>query len=347
MSRRVTLARLSVDGVVGIGIDVAKGSLEVGLWFPETEAVTLSLGNIETDVNVLAEALSGYSGKVVMESTGAYHLLPAILLAEAGLDVRVVNPLLATKYTKASVRKVKTDRYDAASLAEMAYKEGRLPTRFAPGGRKELLAKKKLSLLSSLERQLQSLTATLNAYDETLKTLGGQPSETEQKISNLVNELKQSRNKLEQEVVALGKELTQDQQTLISNLDTIPGVSTYLATVVGIHFSVNYNRDVKQWIAYVGLDVSVKQSGLWQGRGKLTKRGNRYLRKRLFSAAWGASMHDPQFAAYYQKLKQEGRHHYEALNIIARKLIRIMYALAQANSTYDPTKVKLTGGVTV
>jgi len=76
------------------------------------------------------------------------------------------------------------------------------------------------------------------------------------------------------------------------------------------------DREVKSahsWTAYVGLDVSVRQSGTWRGRGKLTKRGNAYIRKRLFQAAWGACLNYDYVRAYYDRLKAEGRKHVEAV----------------------------------
>ena len=68
---------------------------------------------------------------------------------------------------------------------------------------------------------------------------------------------------------------------------------------------------------------------------KLTKRGNSYIRKRLYCAAWGANMHYPEVHRYYEKLKAAGRNHVEALCIIARKLLRIAYAVLVKGKTYD------------
>ena len=61
------------------------------------------------------------------------------------------------------------------------------------------------------------------------------------------------------------------------NLCSIPGFSNAVAGLVG-----NFKQDVKSadsWVAYTGLDVSIRDSGQWKGRGKLTKRGNADLRK--------------------------------------------------------------------
>ncbi len=338
MGQTVSMEDVSGEAIAAVGIDVAKASLVVGLWRRGATPVTLSLGNTETDVRRLGQALTGFAGRIVCESTGSYHLLSAVILTELGYDVRVINPLLTTKYTRAAIRKVKTDRQDAIMLAELAYKEESLPAPFATGGRAELLLKRKLSLMQALDRQLQSLGATLHAYRATLDELGGTPSKAEQSLEESYQELRKARRALETEVITLGRSLTPVHQTTIDRFVTIPGISSYVATLAALYFGPAYHSSPKQWVAFAGLDVSVRESGQWQGRGKLTKRGNRYLRKRLFSAAWGAVMHDAAFKDWYTHLKQAGRHHFAALNIIARKLIRIMFALTQSQTDYDPTK---------
>ena len=100
-----------------------------------------------------------------------------------------------------------------------------------------------------------------------------------------------------------------------------------------------FDRAVKSdrsWIAFAGMDISVRESGTWKGKGKLTKRGNSFIRKRLYCAAWGAMMNYEEVRAYYDRLKLGGRNHVEALCIIARKLLRIAYAILVKGKTYDP-----------
>ena len=60
------------------------------------------------------------------------------------------------------------------------------------------------------------------------------------------------------------------------NSNFLPGVSAYLAGILNL-FMENEVRSIKSWIAFAGLDI--KQSGNWQGRSRLSKRGNAYLRK--------------------------------------------------------------------
>ena len=121
----------------------------------------------------------------------------------------------------------------------------------------------------------------------------------------------------------------------VQRLQSLPGYSALVSQLV-VTFLRTDVASAKSWQAYVGLDISVKQSGTYRGRGRLTKRGNPYLRKRLYCAAWGAYMHYPEVRRYYDWLKEKGRTHKEALVIIARKLLGMAFALLKNKTTYDP-----------
>jgi hypothetical protein len=97
-------------------------------------------------------------------------------------------------------------------------------------------------------------------------------------------------------------------------------------------------RSAKSWIAYAGLDVAVQKNGTWRGHSKLTKQGPAWLRKRLFQAAWGAVINYPQVRLYYDTLRAKGRTYKEAVIIIAKKLLNIMYVIIVRQETFDPVK---------
>src|SRR4030042_1073534 len=220
--------------IESVGIDVGKEKLNICLLHSDQTQSMFEIKNAKPEINeFMRNKLSGYANKIVLESTGRFHLLPAVMLSENQLDVRVINPLISKKYSAGSVRKVKSDKQDSRMFSRIAVKEKKLPDAF-------------------------------NC----------------------------SKNKL-----------VRNRKVFSS----ICGVSPYVATVADIFFSEQYLESPKQWIAYAGLDVSRRQSGKWKGRCRLTKRGNAYLRKRLFCAAWGAKMHNEKFRKYYDGLREKGR----------------------------------------
>jgi transposase len=321
-------------GCTGIGIDVSKATLEV-VGLSGTQVWQKSLANNRPAIESLAKTLSegGYTGKIVCESTGHYHLLLGLIFAEYELDLRIINPLQSSKHQKSRVRKTKTDRVDGYVLATMCETERELP-KAANLQSKSVLIRLKQGQLHALDKQLQKLQRSVRAYRETYTRLSLVPGDSLERIEQLARELKSVKRQLTTELEGL---LTAeaDRQQDIERLRQLPGFSALVAGLVS-HVFDRQAKSHKSWAAYAGLDVSVRQSGTWRGRGKLTKRGNSYLRKRLYCAAWGAVMNYAEVRACYDALKTSGRNHVEALCIIARKLLRIAYTVLVKGKDYDP-----------
>lgn len=320
-----------------VGIDVAKATLSVCIRSHNGNERALTLRNIETDISEhLVSQLAACTGKIVLESTGHYHWTAALLLRQAGLDVRVVNPLLAKQYTSGNIRKVKTDPADASSLARMAAVGDNLPASFSTS-KERLYIRKKLATLASMNHQLQALTASMKSLREAQEILGASDSSAVAAMSDAIRNLKRSCVKLERECVADAQKDARSRKA-VSLLASIPGVSEFCSVLALQWFVLTPETTYKSWIAFAGLDISSRESGTWRGRCKLTKRGNSFLRRRLYSAAWGAVMNDPQFKSYYTDLREQGRAHVEALIIIARKIVRTMFVILKTNAQYDASR---------
>ena len=102
---------------------------------------------------------------------------------------------------------------------------------------------------------------------------------------------------------------------------------------------------VDQVVAYVGLDLEVKQSGKWKGQVKLSKRGSGRVRRVLYLAAMRSiCLPASAFGAYYQRLVARGLKARDALMAVMRKMLIVAYHLLRSNETYDPTKVCAVAG---
>lgn len=325
--------------LISVGIDAAMENLMICKHYSDGKNKIKEIENKESIIKKFARELKeeDYRGKIIMESTGRHHMIGAIVLSENNLDARVINPLITKKYSSSSIRKVKTDKKDSEILAEIGIKEDNLPNRFYLD-RKGLSMRKKMRLIASLSKQLQNLSTIAKEHQKTIKGLNCDLSKTEKLIFKTIDKLKKQKELLEAE---LENEIRLDNQNdkLSEKYNSVPGVSPYLASLSALIFSKDHSENSKQWIAFVGMDVSVKESGNWKGKGKLTKRGNNYLRQRLFSAAWGAVMHNDKFKEYYNYLRNNKHRSYRAaLTIIARKIIKIMFSLFKNNSVYDSSK---------
>jgi transposase len=95
-----------------------------------------------------------------------------------------------------------------------------------------------------------------------------------------------------------------------------------------------------QVVAYVGLDITVKQSGKWRGQRKLSKRGSGEVRRVLYMAALRSiALEGSAFREYYQHLVEHGRAKKSALMAVMRKMLLIAYRLLKSGGHYDASKV--------
>jgi transposase len=317
---------------LSIGIDVSKKELVCAVRYPH-HIRHLTKTNTKAGIRSLDASFQGCSCPIIMESTGKCHFLPALLLSERGYDVRVVNPIMAKRYMRGSVRSIKSDPTDAAALAQMALLDLRLPSPFTLS-MDALALRQKVALLGKLETQLQSLRMMQREYEGVCRLCSVSLSAAEEDMKEQIAFLGSAQEHLAREIE---EQVCSDpvMEKRVEALTTIPGISRELATILCVYLSMDCTHP-KQWIAFVGLDVTVRQSGGWKGRGKLSKRGNPYLRKRLYTAAWGAQMNDPLFAAEYRKLRGEGRSYRETLVILSRKLLRIAFSVCKNGTPYVP-----------
>lgn len=87
-------------------------------------------------------------------------------------------------------------------------------------------------------------------------------------------------------------------------------------------------------LAMVGLDVRITESGASAGRPRMSKRGNRYLRRALMLAAENAARTDAQCRAVLAKQRAKGKHYRVAVSHVARKLVHILYAVLTRRQPY-------------
>ena len=107
--------------MLSVGIDVSKGKSTICIMRPFGEIVSspFDIEHKETELNELCKMLKRMNDevKVVMEATGIYHLPVLSYLKTEGIFVSVINPYEMKTYRSQGLRKVKTDRQDAITIA--------------------------------------------------------------------------------------------------------------------------------------------------------------------------------------------------------------------------------------
>ncbi len=114
-----------------IGLDVAKGESEVQAFLdkakPYGKSFSMKHNREELEQFLIfikeIQSLTGELPVVVLESTGHYHTPIIQCLVENEIPYILLNPIISYQAKKSSLRKVKTDAFDAYQLGILYYKE--------------------------------------------------------------------------------------------------------------------------------------------------------------------------------------------------------------------------------
>jgi transposase len=118
-------------------------------------------------------------------------------------------------------------------------------------------------------------------------------------------------------------------------LTSMKGIGNNSATnfLVELGGGVEPYKSHKQVIAMAGIDPSIYQSGKHEGKGRISKRGNRHLRRVIWQMSTKVIMYNDLFKEYYLKRKEDGLPYKMAVLATAHKLIRVIFAML-SNKTY-------------
>lgn len=108
--------------MISVGIDVSKGNSMVCILKPYGEVIEkpFKLKHTKEDLNKLLEKIKSYKQEVhvILEATGIYHMPLLTFFEKEDIFIAVVNPMLMKKYASVSLRKCKTDKKDAMTIAK-------------------------------------------------------------------------------------------------------------------------------------------------------------------------------------------------------------------------------------
>jgi transposase len=298
------------------GVDVALATLEIA----QTGQRVTRIPNTVSGITDWLASLPGHA-RIGIEATGRYHELLHSLAKASGHEVFLINGRQLNHYREAVGQRAKTDADDARLLLRyLTHEQGDLMP--AP-------------VLNSQEKRLWALLqrrALLVKTRSQLKlSLRGDP-QTEAIGQDLAAQLNQAIAKIERCMTTLAQEL--GWQASIRLCQTIPGVGVLSAIALTACFHRGEFKRADQWVAYMGLDVRVRDSGTCRGRRKLSKRGNPEIRRLLFNGAMSAAKM-PSIRPRYEQYRARGMSSTEALVAMSRKLARIAFAVLSKGEAYD------------
>jgi len=265
---------------------------------------------------------------VVMEATGYYHYRLAQYLYAKGVLVSVVNPLSVKRFVQMKLAKIKTDKSDAKAICEYAQNND-VPLYSALTN----VQSECLQLFRLLENYLKTRTAIKNKQhgEEVL----GIPSEfVYRSLKRNHHHLNKEIGAIECRILELVKEDQQHQLTLIKSIPGF-GIKTALFLIV-VTDGFSKFETASQLCSFAGITPTIRVSGSSvRGRSRISKVGNKNLRKLLFICAFSASRHNKACREIYERIVNKGKSKKLALIAVANKLLKQAFAIAKSGRPYD------------
>lgn len=302
---------------ITLGVDVSKDELVSFSWESEERN---EFPNQPKTIDTCLKSLGG-PVRIAIEPTSSYHLEFIDQAHALGFEVYVVNARQLRHYREAVNLRNKTDADDAWLLARyLAHEVGEL-RRYTP--------------LKGQARTLWMLIKRRAAVVEARKSL--QQSLAEVKLSNkaLFTQFKMLLMRIDKRIKTLILQLGWSDDYRYCR--SIPGVGHLNAAALVCAFHRGVFAGCDAFIAFIGMDIRVRESGTYKGKRRLTKRGESEIRRLLYCAAQPARS-EPRFDRYYQSQLDKGLSKTAAKVILARKIARIAFALMTKQQSFKKSE---------
>jgi transposase len=283
--------------------------------------------NKETDVKSFLSSVpidSLDSLCVAVEPTGSYWYLMADAALSSGCRVVSAPPRAAKKFLQSVNLRAKTDKLDAKGLALYA------STMELHDYQPKTKITKTLDELLSLRRNLSQN-----------KTYYTQVAQSGRAGCDIASEILAS---IKTRLSDLDKRIAQAQSDIpqAKKLRTVPGFGPIVSAALASKLTSYSFAHSDSFVAYIGLDLKISDSGKKRGRRVLSKNGDPELRRLLYLAAQSSlRVKDSPFKKIYDSHRERGLSSTAALCAVARKLARTAWSIARFGTEYNPKRVFL------
>ena len=304
------------------GIDTSKHRLDACV-LPCGER--LAVANNREGVRRLKRWLARFDPRLVaIEATGKWHRLLWRSLHAAGIPVAIVDPLKSRLFAKASGVLAKTDRLDAAMLAHFAAVRApavRPPPPHLLEELAELVAGRAAAVAEQTDLKNQLATAAVALF--------------RQQLTRRIARLDKDIEALDRAILTR-IEADAGLARRFAILTSIPGIGAAVATTLIARLAELGTLTDKEVAALAGLAPIARQSGQRDDK-RVIFGGRAPVRRMLYLAALSAARHNPDIAAFYRRLRANGKPAKLALVAVARKLATLANLLIAQDRTWLAT----------
>lgn len=324
-----------------LGVDVSHKELEACLGrLSEDLSVELRshrvFSNNDAGFNAMYKWLikhadAGVPVRIVMEATGVYHQKFAHFMVAKGCRVSIVLPNKISNYMRTLDIKTVTDRTCSEAIARFG-----LERRLDDWSQPDETYQKLQQLTRERDQVVTERTAAKNRlHAEEHQAVANAGSVKRAKA--LIKFLNQQEQEIRREI-ALVLEQNRAVEEEVKRICTIPGVGVLTAVIILAETNgFELIRNKKQLTSYAGMDVKEKQSGTSvKGKPRLSKKGNRHLRKALHFPALAAVKGNPSHNDLYVRLVGKHGVKMKALVAVQRKVLELSFILWKNKSEYNP-----------
>lgn len=301
-----------------VGVDVSKINLDIA-----TSATTgaQKLPNQAKDIRRWLASLTG-PVCIALEATNTFHLELAAQAHARGFTVYLLDGYRLNRYRESIGGRAKTDASDARLLLRYVMHEHTDLRPWSPPPKG----------YATLQRLLHRRAVLVQSRTTLRQSLAGIP------------ELKASSKALLAKISHVDALICKRIRKTLADMDwlgeatrcqDIEGIGPITSAALTMVFHRGKFRSSDAFIAFIGMDVRVRESGSYRGRRKLTKKGDPELRRLLYMAAMKACT-SASLKPYYERALARGLSRTQALVALGRKLARIAFALLKSGSTYQP-----------
>ena len=296
-----------------VGLDVGKAWLDGHL---SSTGERFRFGNDPAGIDALVRRLGDSTAcLVVMEASGGYERLPHRELIAHGVLAAIVNPKRVRDFARSMGKEAKTDRIDAAVIAEYGRVVRPAPTPLpepAKEGLAEILACRRQTIDEiTVRRQQSARLRTATAQERMAKAL------------EFLEQERRELDRLLRRAIQADAGLEADFQLLTS----MPGCGPILAATLLAEMPELGTLDRRKIAALAGLAPIARDSGLRHGQ-RVIKGGRGQVRRVLYMAAIATLTHkDNPFKDRYQALLDRGKPAKLALVAVMRKMLVTLNAM--------------------
>jgi transposase len=315
-----------MNGLVYVGVDVAKDSLEVAL---RSDAPSFSVTNDRNGIAKFIERLPQPGAcVVVLEATGGYERTLIAELLQAGHRVACANPRQVRDFAKGLGILAKTDPIDAGAIARFGevVQPRCLDIPQGPLGELQQLVERRrqlITLRTAESNRLQQATskATRKSIREVLKTLEKQIASIERQIDDLIRK-------------------HDDWQHKVDLMTSVPGVGHTTATTLLADLPELGQLNREQIAALAGVAPYNHDSGQLRG-ARCIWGGRAPVRNALYMAALSAKRFNDAIRRFAERLTENspvrpGKPPKVVLTACMRKLLIILNTMLKNNTPWNP-----------